>query len=110
VGQVQQVINAFESTANPGVGASGTCGGIPASTIPNNHFGYGRIDVLAALSAPVSTATPTATRTATSTSTATPTVTNTPTPTPTATMTPTPPPGVVPRLYVAPMFYNAIQR
>ncbi|MEO8289065.1 MAG: S8 family serine peptidase [Chloroflexota bacterium] len=41
----------LEQSANPDVIASGTCGGIPAGTIPNNHFGYGRVDALAAYNA-----------------------------------------------------------
>ena len=40
----------LQSTANPNVILSPqTCGGIPSSQIPNNSFGYGRVDALAAV-------------------------------------------------------------
>lgn len=41
------------STANPAVTVSPaqTCGGTSSTTIPNNSFGYGRVDVLAAVNA-----------------------------------------------------------
>jgi serine protease AprX len=39
----------LQNTANPGVTAAAqTCGGIASSQIPNNTFGYGRVDALAA--------------------------------------------------------------
>ena len=93
----------LENTANPAVTVSlQTCGGTSSTTIPNNSFGYGRVDALAAVQgaaatptpSPAETTTPTPTRTATSTRTLTPTKpTNTPTltrtPTPTRTVTPT---------------------
>jgi serine protease AprX len=43
----------LENTANPLVTVSPvqTCGGISSSQIPNNSFGYGRIDALAAVNA-----------------------------------------------------------
>jgi subtilisin family serine protease len=43
----------LENTANPGVtvNPAQTCGGTPSATIPNNSFGYGRVDVLAAVNA-----------------------------------------------------------
>lgn len=42
----------LQNTANPGVtSASQTCGGIASTQIPNNTFGYGRVDALAALNA-----------------------------------------------------------
>src|SRR5213078_702305 len=42
----------FQNTANPAVTVSSqTCGGIASTVIPNNTFGYGRIDVLAAFNA-----------------------------------------------------------
>ena len=86
----------LQNTANPGVNvALQTCGGIPSTQIPNNSFGYGRIDALAAFNAsgggtPTPTATPTNTPTATPTSTPTVTPTSTPTATPTNTPTATP--------------------
>jgi serine protease AprX len=71
----------LQNTANASVSVSAqTCGGIPSTQIPNNTFGYGRVDVLAAVNAagatPTATSTPTFTPTnqATSTPTATPTV------------------------------------
>jgi subtilisin family serine protease len=74
------------------------CGNEGLGNIPNNAFGWGRIDALAAVNScyipPTPTPTPTATSTPTSTPTNTPTVTNTPTATatstPTATSTNTP--------------------
>jgi serine protease AprX len=57
----------LEESANPDVTVNPgeTCGDTPLTTIPNNSFGYGRVDALAALSAvPESTATPTPTATA----------------------------------------------
>ncbi len=42
----------LQSTANPSVTvANETCGGIPSTQIPNNSFGYGRVDALAAYDA-----------------------------------------------------------
>jgi serine protease AprX len=55
---------------------------------PNNVYGWGRVDVLAAVGTPSPTPTPTATPTATATPTSTPTPTPTVTPTPTTTPTP----------------------
>src|SRR5207237_6115081 len=49
-----------------------TCGGIPSSYIPNNSFGYGRVDALAAVNSAGGTTTPTPTLTRTVTSTPTP--------------------------------------
>ena len=77
----------LESTANPSliVNPPEMCGGISSNATPNNSFGYGRIDALAALNG---VATPTATATSTpSQPSATPTVTRTATPTPTRTAT-----------------------
>ena len=74
----------LQNTANPNVIVNPvqTCGGIPSTQIPNNSFGYGRVDALAAVnSVPTGSPTPTATATATAIATA----TRTPTPTPTAT-------------------------
>ena len=74
----------LQNTANPNVVLSPvqTCGGIPSSQIPNNTFGYGRVDALAAVnSVPQVTATPTRTGTpATPTGTATVQATATGTP------------------------------
>jgi serine protease AprX len=43
----------LQQTANPGVGVSPpqVCGNLPSSQIPNNSFGYGLIDALAAVNA-----------------------------------------------------------
>lgn len=80
----------LQNTANPGVTVTGgqTCGGTPSTQIPNNSFGYGRVDVLAAVNA-VGGSTPTATNTPTNTATPTFTPTNTPASTSTATATAT---------------------
>jgi subtilisin family serine protease len=81
----------LQNTANNLVTVSPaqTCGGTSSSTdIPNNSFGYGRVDVLAAVNA---SGTPTPTPTATATATATPTATATATPTSTPTPAATPP-------------------
>ncbi|HWN10635.1 MAG TPA: S8 family serine peptidase, partial [Pyrinomonadaceae bacterium] len=44
----------LQNTANPAVTvAAQTCGGIPSTQIPNNSFGYGRVDALAAFNASV---------------------------------------------------------
>jgi subtilisin family serine protease len=89
----------LQNTANPGAVVSPvqTCGGISSSSIPNNSFGWGRVDALAAVNAgtqatptPVNTPTNTPVATPTNTPTRTPTPTNTPTRTPTATPTRTP--------------------
>jgi len=80
------------ATANPAVTVSPaqTCGGISSTTVPNNSFGHGRVDVLAAVNAGVPlTPTPTASATGTATPSATP-VPATATQTPTATLTSTP--------------------
>jgi serine protease AprX len=86
----------LQNTANPGVTVAPVenCGGTSSTQIPNNSFGYGRVDALAAVNAtptPTPTPTPTATPTVTPTATptATPTVTPTATPAPTSTATPT---------------------
>ncbi|HSV63194.1 MAG TPA: S8 family serine peptidase, partial [Chthoniobacterales bacterium] len=83
----------FQNTANHSVAVTPPqlCGGTLSTTdIPNNSFGYGRVDALAAVNASSSTTpTPTATATATITPTATATATATATPTATATATAT---------------------
>ena len=68
------------------------CGGDSSSQVPNNVYGYGRIDVLAAYNYAASevTPTPTATQPSGNTPTSTPTPTGTPTNTPTSTPTNTP--------------------
>jgi subtilisin family serine protease len=47
VGQIERIVR---RTAVP-LGAAETCGGLPAGAVPNNTFGYGRIDALAATQA-----------------------------------------------------------
>ena len=81
----------LQNTANPAViVAAQTCGGIPSTQIPNNSFGYGRVDALNAVNLG---ATPTPTPTPTpATPTPTPTPSATPTPTPSASPTPSPTP------------------
>jgi len=77
----------LQNTANPNVNLTPvqTCGGTPSTQIPNNSFGYGRVDALAAVNAvPFATPTPTPTIS--------PGITPTPIPTPTPTITPTPTP------------------
>jgi subtilisin family serine protease len=86
----------LQNTANHSVTVTPPqlCGGTLSSIdIPNNSFGYGRVDILAAINAsgsPTPTPTPTATATATPTATATATPTATASATPTATATATP--------------------
>lgn len=48
----------LQNTANPAVTVSPaqTCGGTPSTQIPNNSFGYGRVDVLAAYNGSAPTA------------------------------------------------------
>jgi len=42
----------LQNTANPGVTVTAqTCGGTPSTVVPNNIFGYGRVDALAAVNA-----------------------------------------------------------
>jgi serine protease AprX len=65
---------------------------------PNNVYGWGRVDILAA----VGSVSPTPTPTPTATSTPTPTTTPTPSPTPTATASPTPTPTATPTATVTP--------
>jgi serine protease AprX len=98
----------LQNTANPAVivNPPQTCDGIPNTQIPNNSFGYGRVDALAAVNSvpqgtptptPTASPSPTATATATATATNTPTATPTATATGTATATPTPRPTPTPR-------------
>ena len=80
----------LQNTANPHVTVSAqTCGGTPSDQIPNNSFGYGRVDAYAAFFLGV---TPTPTPITTPTPTPTPTATPDPTPSPTPTVSPTPTP------------------
>jgi len=54
IGRVADVRALIERTANPDVktaNTASTCGGTDAATIPNNIFGHGRIDALAAVQA-----------------------------------------------------------
>ena len=48
-GQIDRLEELIRESAFTGVTATGTCGGIGTTTIPNNHFGWGRIDALAAV-------------------------------------------------------------
>ncbi len=50
----------LQNSANPAVTVTPaqTCGGTPSTQIPNNSFGYGRVDALAAYNASVPTASP----------------------------------------------------
>lgn len=78
------------------------CGSDTTTQVPNNVYGYGRIDVLAAYNYALASPTPTPTRTSTPTATATPTNTPTPTTTPTATPTRTPTPVMCPAFVTGP--------
>jgi serine protease AprX len=48
-GRVSRTEQILFNSANPNVVASGDCGGTSLPDIPNNLFGYGRVDVLAAV-------------------------------------------------------------
>jgi subtilisin family serine protease len=50
MGQVEQVETLIENTALP-LTTTQECGGVPGSAIPNNTYGYGRVDAWAALKA-----------------------------------------------------------
>ena len=54
IGNIAQTRSILQGTANPNVTVSTpqTCGGIGSTQIPNNSFGYGRVDALAAVTAP----------------------------------------------------------
>ena len=82
-GDVDAIQNLLQQTAvHPTT--SQTCGGIPGTTIPNNTFGWGRIDALNEFNLGVSpTPTPSPTPVATPTPPATPSPTPTPGPSPT---------------------------
>ena len=50
--QIAQTKEILLQTASPGVSVfPQTCGGIPSTDIPDNSFGYGRVDALAAVNA-----------------------------------------------------------
>ncbi len=53
VRDIETTKNILRSTANPDVTliTPQTCGGTPSTQLPNNSFGYGRVDALAALNA-----------------------------------------------------------
>jgi hypothetical protein len=63
VRDIAQTKTILQNTANPNVVVSPvqTCDGIPSSQIPNNSFGYGRVDALAAVNSVPALATPTGT-------------------------------------------------
>lgn len=88
VRQIESTKTLLQNTANPNVNISTgtqTCGGTPSTQIPNNSFGYGRVDALAAVNAAGgSSPTPTSTATNTATPTSTPTAAATATSTPPA--------------------------
>jgi subtilisin family serine protease len=52
-GQVSYLRQVIEQSSSPGVNVPAyvpqACGGIPFTTVPNNHFGWGRIDAAKAL-------------------------------------------------------------
>jgi hypothetical protein len=92
--QITETKTILQNAANPQVNVSAGppyCGDTPPNQIPNNYFGYGRVDALAAVnSVPGLTPTPTAILTASPTNTPTWTATISPTPTaPTVNPTPT---------------------
>jgi serine protease AprX len=49
IGRVADVRALVERTANRAVATTQACGGVAPTTIPNNVFGYGRVDALAAV-------------------------------------------------------------
>jgi|GEM_PF-2066541 len=64
---IQTTKDVLQNTANPQVNVTASqpyCGGTPPTQIPNNYFGYGRVDALAAVNS-VQQGTPTATVTGT---------------------------------------------
>jgi subtilisin family serine protease len=84
----------LQNTANPNVNVGAeTCGGTPSTQIPNNSFGYGRVDAYAAFFLGLVTPTPTPITTPTPTPSATATPSPTPTPSPTVSPTPVPTPA-----------------
>jgi serine protease AprX len=86
----------LENSANPNVAVTPleSCGGISSTQVPNNSFGFGRVDATAAVllaGTPTPSPNPSPSPTPTDTPTPTPTETPLPTPTPTQTPSPTPP-------------------
>jgi len=58
VRNIDQTKAILQLSANPAVTVTAqTCGGTPSTQIPNNSFGYGRVDALAAVNAAPTTAT-----------------------------------------------------
>lgn len=53
IGQVDILENLLESTAVPRYSASPHCGGDNGTTLPNNKYGWGRVDALAAVNAAI---------------------------------------------------------
>src|SRR5438477_6254230 len=75
---IANTTSVLQTTANPAATLTPppTCGRTPSTDCPNNSFGYGRVDALAAVnSVPQGSPTPTATASPSSTPTATPTST-----------------------------------
>jgi len=60
VREIELTKQLLQNTANPDVRLSSvqTCGGTPSNTIPNNSFGYGRVDAAAAVLRANATVTP----------------------------------------------------
>jgi serine protease AprX len=61
VGDIYATRAILEQSANPSVGVPvpERCGGLNSWDVPNNSFGFGRVDALAALNEPAPTASPT---------------------------------------------------
>lgn len=51
IGNIEETRQILQNTANPNVSLIGpqTCGGVSSEQVPNNSFGYGRVDALAPL-------------------------------------------------------------
>ena len=67
VGDIDATRAVLEDSANPGVTVDPPerCGGLNSWDVPNNSFGFGRLDALAALNEPAPTPSPTPTSTVT---------------------------------------------
>jgi subtilisin family serine protease len=48
-----QVKNLLQNNADRNLGSATTCGGTPPTAVPNNIYGYGRINVRKALQATI---------------------------------------------------------